>query len=467
MKFTPVVLCGGSGTRLWPLSRSHLPKQFLPLVSERTMVQETLTRLQGMEGAQPPIAIANDEHRFLAAEQLREISCPPQALLLEPAGRGTAAAAAAAALLVADPQSVLLVLPADHAISKLPQFHAAIEAAVRFAEDGALVVFGIKPATPHTGYGYIKQGPKREEAFVVERFVEKPDLETAKGFLAAGGYYWNSGIFVFRADRYLAELGRHRPEIVAAVKRAMAAAERDMDFVRPERAAFLAVPDDSIDRAVMEKTRDAVVVPARFGWSDVGSWSALWALGPKDALGNVSQGDVMARDSHGSYLRSEGRLIAAVGVENLVVIETSDALLVSTKEHADEVKLAVEQLKRSKRTEHAIHRRVYRPWGYYESIDQGERFQVKRLMLKPGARLSLQLHHRRAEHWVVVSGEAKVTRGDEELRLGANQSTYIPTGTRHRLENPGSEPLFVIEVQSGDYFGEDDIERFADDYRRT
>jgi mannose-1-phosphate guanylyltransferase/mannose-6-phosphate isomerase len=467
MSFTPVVLCGGSGTRLWPLSRSHLPKQFLPLVSERTMLQETLVRLQGLEDAQAPIAIANEEHRFLAAEQLREISCPPQALLLEPAGRGTAAAAAAAALLLPDKTTVMLLLPADHAISNLREFHAAVRSAVRLASAGALVVFGIAPASPHTGYGYIKQGAKREDAFVVERFVEKPDLETAKGFLAAGGYYWNGGIFVFRADRYLAELGRHRPDIVAAVTKAMAGSQRDADFVRPERAAFLSVPDDSIDRAVMEKTRDAVVVPARFGWSDVGSWSALWAIGAKDALGNVSQGDVMARDSHGSYLRSEGRLIAAVGVENLVVIETSDALLVSTKERADDVKLAVEQLKRSKRTEHATHRRVYRPWGYYESIDNGERFQVKRLMIKPGARLSLQLHRKRAEHWVVVSGEAKVTRGEEELRLGANQSTYIPTGTKHRLENPGTEPLFVIEVQSGDYFGEDDIERFADDYRRT
>jgi mannose-1-phosphate guanylyltransferase/mannose-6-phosphate isomerase len=301
---------------------------------------------------------------------------------------------------------------------------------------------------------------------VVERFVEKPDPETAKGFLAAGGYLWNSGMFAFRADRYLEELERHRPDIVEAVTRAMASAKRDMDFVRPEPAAFLSVPEDSIDRAVMEKTRDAVVVPAKFGWSDVGSWSALWALGAKDALGNVSQGDVMARDSHGSYLRSEGRLIAAVGIENLVVIETSDALLVSTRERADDVKLAVEQLRRSRRTEHAIHRRVYRPWGYYESIDAGERFQVKRLMVKPGARLSLQRHSKRAEHWVVVSGEALVTRGEEELRLGANQSTYIPTGTKHRLENVGSEPLFVIEVQSGDYFGEDDIERFADDYRR-
>jgi len=467
MQFVPVILCGGSGTRLWPLSRAHLPKQFLPLVSERTMLQETVARLQGLEGAQPPIALANDEHRFLAAEQLREVSCSPQAMILEPSGRGTAAAAAAAALLLADKASVLLVLAADHAISNLPQFHAAVRTAVRLAGDGALVVFGIAPASPHTGYGYIKQGAARDDAFVVERFVEKPDLETAKGFLAAGGYFWNSGMFAFRAERYLAELERHRPDIVSAVTRAMATAKRDMDFVRPDPAAFSAVAEDSIDRAVMEKTRDAVVVPAKFGWSDVGSWSALWALGAKDALGNVSQGDVMARDSHGSYLRSEGRLIAAVGVENLVVIETSDALLVSTRERADDVRLAVEQLKRSKRTEHAIHRRVYRPWGYYESIDAGERFQVKRLMVKPGARLSLQRHSRRAEHWVVVSGEALVTRGEEELRLGANQSTYIPTGTKHRLENVGAEPLFVIEVQSGDYFGEDDIERFADDYRRT
>ena len=469
MKVVPVILCGGSGTRLWPLSRSYLPKQFLPLISERTMLQETALRVKGIENATAPIAIANEEHRFLAAEQLREISLPPHALLLEPAGRGTAAAAAAAALLLRaeDPESVMLLMPADHAISKMPQFHAALRSAVQLATQGSLVVFGVVPTSPHTGYGYIRQGAPEGEAFVVERFVEKPNLETAKGFVAAGGYFWNSGIFVFRADRYLSELQRHRPDIVSAVSAAMGKAQRDADFVRPEREAFLAVPEDSIDRAVMERTRDAVVVPAKFTWSDVGSWSALWALGAKDAVGNVSHGDVMARDSRGSYLRSEGRLIAAVGVEDLVIIETSDALLVSTKERADDVKLAVEELKRSRRTEHAIHRRVYRPWGYYESIDMGERFQVKRLMIKPGSRLSLQLHRKRAEHWVVVSGEAKVTRGDEELILGPDQSTYIPTGTKHRLENAGSEPLFVIEVQSGDYFGEDDIERFADDYRRT
>lgn len=469
MKLVPVILCGGSGTRLWPLSRSYLPKQFLPLISERTMLQETALRVRGIEGAAAPILIANEEHRFLAAEQLREISAVPHALLLEPAGRGTAAAAAAAALMLRaeDPDSVMLLMPADHAISKLPQFHAAIRTAVQLASQGSLVVFGIAPASPHTGYGYIRQGAPEGEAFVVERFVEKPNLETAKGFLAAGGYFWNSGIFVFRAERYLSELQRHRPDILSAVTRAMGNAQRDIDFVRPEPEAFLAVPDDSIDRAVMERTRDAVVVPAKFTWSDVGSWSALWALGAKDAVGNVSHGDVMARDSRGSYLRSEGRLIAAVGVEDLVIVETKDALLVSTKDRADDVKLAVEELKRSRRTEHATHHRVYRPWGYYESIDAGERFQVKRLMLKPGARLSLQLHRKRAEHWVVVSGEAKVTRGDEELRLGPNQSTYISTGTKHRLENPGLDPLFVIEVQSGDYFGEDDIERFADDYRRT
>ena len=467
LEFVPVILCGGAGTRLWPLSRSYLPKQFLPLVSERTMLQETVGRLQGVAGTQPPIAITNDEHRFLAAEQLREASSPPQAILLEPAGRGTAAAAAAAALLLADKSSVMLVLAADHAISDLPQYHAALRSAVQLAAQGSLVVFGIPPTSPHTGYGYIRQGVPTGTAFVVDQFVEKPDLPTAKGFLASGGYFWNSGIFVFRADRYLAELQRHRPDVLAAVSAAMKAAQRDVDFVRPSREAFLAVPDDSIDRAVMERTRDAVVVPAKFTWSDVGSWSALWALGEKDEAGNVSQGDVLARDSRGSYLRSEGRLIAAVGVDDLVVIETSDALLVSTKARADDVKLAVEELKRQRRTEHAIHRRVYRPWGYYESIDHGERFQVKRLMIKPGARLSLQLHRRRAEHWVVVSGQAKVTRGEEEMLLGANQSTYIPTGAKHRLENPGTEPLFVIEVQSGDYFGEDDIERFADDYRRT
>ena len=315
MKIVPVILCGGSGTRLWPLSRSYLPKQFLPLISERTMLQETALRVRGIEGAAAPIAIANEEHRFLAAEQLREISTVPHALLLEPAGRGTAAAAAAAALMLRaeDPDSIMLLMPADHAISKLPHFHAAIRTAAQLASQGSLVVFGIAPSSPHTGYGYIRQGAPEGEAFAVERFVEKPNLETAKGFLAAGGYFWNSGIFVFRADRYLSELQRHRPDIVDAVSAAMSSAQRDVDFVRPGRDAFLAVPDDSIDRAVMERTRDAVVVPAKFTWSDVGSWSALWALGAKDAVGNVSHGDVMARDSRGSYLRSEGRLIAAVG----------------------------------------------------------------------------------------------------------------------------------------------------------
>ena len=361
----------------------------------------------------------------------------------------------------------MLVMAADHAIGSLPRFHAAISTAAKHAAQGAFVVFGVAPSRPHTGYGYIKQGTARDDAFVVDRFVEKPDLETAKSFLAAGGYLWNSGIFVFRADRYLAELERHRPDVAKSLRQAMSGAQRDADFVRPQREAFLAAPEDSIDRAVMEKTRDAVVVRARFEWSDVGSWSALWDLGQKDARGNVSQGDVLAHDSQGCYLRSDGRLVAAVGIENLVVIETSDALLVSTRERADDVRVAVEQLKRVKRTEPAIHRRVYRPWGYYESIDAGDGFQVKRLMIKPGARLSLQRHKHRAEHWVVVSGEAKVTRENEELQLRANQSTYIPTGAKHRLENPGAAPLYVIEVQSGTYLGEDDIERFADDYRRA
>ena len=467
MSLTPVVLCGGSGTRLWPLSRSNLPKQFLPLVSERTMLQETVMRLQGLDGAEAPIAIANEEHRFLVAEQLREISRPAQALVLEPAGRGTAAAAAAAALIAPQKDALMLVMAADHAIGNLPRFHAAIRTAAKHAAQGAFVVFGVVPSRPHTGYGYIKQGTPHDDAFVVDRFVEKPNLETAKAFLATGGYLWNSGIFVFRADRYLAELERYRPDVARALREAMSGAQRDADFIRPQREAFLAAPEDSIDRAVMEKTLDAVVVPARFEWSDVGSWSALWDLGQKDARGNVSQGDVLAHDSQGCYLRSDGRLVAAVGIENLVVIETSDALLVSTRERADDVRIAVEQLKKVKRTEPAIHRRVYRPWGYYESIDAGDGFQVKRLMIKPGARLSLQRHRHRAEHWVVVSGEAKVTRETEEMHLGPNQSTYIPTGAKHRLENPGVAPLYVIEVQSGAYLGEDDIERFADDYRRT
>lgn len=466
MKLVPVVLCGGSGTRLWPLSRSFLPKQFLPLLSERTLLQETLGRLAGLDGAQAPIAIANEEHRFLVAEQLREIGCAPRALLLEPVGRNTAPAVAAAALQVAG-DSVLLVLPADHSIAGLDELHAAIRAGAKLAEQGKLVVFGIPPKGPHTGYGYIKRGAPLEGAFAVERFVEKPGIDKARALLAEGGYFWNSGMFMFRADRYLAELGAARPEIVSGVRSALDAASRDLDFVRLDKEAFARVPSDSIDYAVMERTRQAAVVEARFAWSDVGSWNELWAAGAKDASGNVTHGDVLLADTKDSYIRSEGRLVAAVGASDMVIVETSDAVLVAHKERAEEVKQLVERMKASKRTEHALHRRVYRPWGYFESIDVGSRFQVKRLMIKPGAKISLQRHQKRAEHWVVVSGKARVTRDEDTIHLIENQSTFIPLGARHRLENPGTEPLYVIEVQSGSYLGEDDIERFADDYKRT
>jgi len=471
MKLVPVVLCGGSGTRLLPLSRSFLPKQFLPLVSERTMLQDTLARLSGLDGAESPIAVANEEHRFLVAEQLREIGCTPRALLLEPVGRNTAPAVAAAALQVA-PDSILLVLPADHSIAGLEELHAAIRAGAELAAGGKLVVFGIPPKSPHTGYGYVKRGPKvhsglREGAFAVERFVEKPALDKARAFLAEGGYFWNSGMFMFRADRFLAELDTGRPDIVAGVRKALDAAGRDLDFVRLDKDAFARVPSDSIDYAVMERTRDAVLIEARFAWSDVGSWNELWAAGAKDASGNVTHGDVLLADTKDSYIRSEGRLVAAVGASDMVIVETSDAVLVARKERADELKQMVERMKATQRPEHALHRRVYRPWGYFESLDTGDRFQVKRLMIKPGAKISLQRHQKRAEHWVVVSGKARITRDEDTIHLTENQSTFIPLGAKHRLENPGTEPLYVIEVQSGSYLGEDDIERFADDYKRT
>jgi mannose-1-phosphate guanylyltransferase len=433
------------------------------------MLQETVLRLEGLDVA-APIAITNEEHRFLVAEQLREISCRPQALLLEPEGRNTAPALAAAALLaVRDAaDAVLLVLPADHAIGDLPRFHAAVQRALALAIDGKLVVFGIPPTTPHTGYGYIKRGaPNGQDSYVVERFVEKPPRDKAEAFLAEGGYFWNGGMFVFGAGRYLEELRRSNSKIVQAAEKAVDHAQRDMDFVRLEREAFLSSPSDSIDYAVMERTRDACVVEAKFSWNDVGAWNALWDLAEKDADGNITHGDVIARESRNCYLHSEGRLIAALGASDLVVVETADAVLVSSKARADDVKKLVEELRLAQRPEHATHRRVYRPWGYFESIDAGNAFQVKRLMIKPGAKISLQLHHKRAEHWVVVSGVARITREKDEFLLHPNQSTYIPVGARHRLENAGDKPLYVIEVQSGEYLGEDDIERFADDYRRT
>jgi mannose-1-phosphate guanylyltransferase/mannose-6-phosphate isomerase len=452
-RIVPVILCGGSGTRLWPLSRASLPKQFLRLLSERTLLQETVLRLGS--DFERPIVVCNDEHRFIAAEQMREIGCTPQALLLEPVGRNTAPAAAAAALIA--PDATLALLAADHFIDDAAELRSTIRAAAELAAKGDLVVFGITPSGPETGYGYIRPGPDH----AVEKFVEKPTRQKAEQYLREG-YLWNSGMFVFTSQTFLAELGAHRPEIVAQVKKAVSAARRDLDFVRLDKDAFAACAADSIDYAVMEKTRRGRVLPARFGWSDIGSFDSLWRVAPKDAGGNVVRGDVAATDAKNCYLHSDARLLTAIGVQDLVVVQTSDAVLVAPKSRAQDIKQALA----GQRGEHLSHPRVYRPWGYYEALDAGSEYQVKRLMIKPGARLSLQRHRRRAEHWVVVSGTARVTVDDRTMDLGANQSTYIPSGSRHRLENRASEPLFVIEVQSGDYFGEDDIERFADDYKR-
>jgi mannose-1-phosphate guanylyltransferase/mannose-6-phosphate isomerase len=471
MALHPVILCGGSGTRLWPLSRALLPKQFLPLAGERTMLQETVLRLAGLDVAAPAV-VSHMEHRFLVAEQLRGAGVKPGLHLLEPEARNTAPAIAAAALCLEreDPQALLLVLPSDHVIQERERFHDAVRRAARLAAAGRLVTFGLVPRAPATGYGYIRRGDPDEsvpEAFAVAEFVEKPDRARASAFLAEGGYYWNSGMFLFGARRYLEELGRLRPDIMTAVEAAVRRSARDLDFTRLDAEAFSRCPAESVDYAVMERTRSAAVVAADMGWSDVGSWSELWSLESKDEHGNAVRGDVYLEGAAGCYVRAEDRLVAALGVCDLVIVETDDAVLVAHKDQAQNVKQAVEHLKGARRAEHISHRRVYRPWGYFESIDEGTGYQVKRLMLKPGARISLQRHRRRAEHWVVVAGRAKVTRDAEEAVLGPNQSTYIPLGTRHRLENVGDEPLLVIEVQSGDYLGEDDIERFDDDYRRS
>jgi len=470
--FFPVILSGGSGSRLWPMSRRLLPKQFLPLASDRTLLQDTALRLQGAQGASDPIVVSNTEHRFLVAEQLREIDVRPGAQILEPAGRNTAPAVAAAArcALELDAGACLLVLPSDHLIRDVPAFHAAIAAALPLAAQGALVTFGIVPRGPATGYGYIERGapiagPGR--AFRVSRFVEKPDLDTATRYVASGAFFWNSGMFMFRAARYLEELGRYRPDIQAGADAAWKARVRDLDFLRLDPAAFAACPADSIDYAVMERTSGSAMVEADIGWSDVGSWSELWEIGGKDAQGNVVLGDVDVHGASGCYVRSDARLVSVLGARDLVIVETEDAVLVADKARAQEVKEVVERLERRSRPEHVLHRRVYRPWGYYEQVDAGERFQVKRIMVKPGASLSLQLHRQRAEHWVVVSGTARVVRGDETVSLRENESTYIPIGVKHRLANPGAEPLYIVEIQSGSYLGEDDIVRVEDDYGRA
>lgn len=462
----PVILSGGSGTRLWPLSREAYPKQFLPLVGDDTMLQATWKRVAAITPCQP-IVVANDGHRFMVAEQLREAGAVPAAVILEPMGRNTAPAIALAALEATrhGEDALLLVLPSDHVISDEPAFHAAVRAAAEAAESGRLVTFGIVPTAAETGYGYIRAAGQGDTARPVEQFVEKPDRATAETYVASGDYFWNSGMFLFRASRVLAELETLQPAIVAQCRRALAAAQRDPDFVRVDKDAFSACPSDSIDYAVMEKTVDATVVPLDAGWSDVGSWSALWEVSPQDSAGNAHRGDVVAIDCRNTYAYGQ-RLIAMVGLEDVVVVETDDAIMVGHRDRVQKVKDVVGHLKQNGRTHATWHRKVYRPWGAYDSIDQGERFQVKRITVKPGGTLSLQMHHHRAEHWIVVSGTAKVTRGDEVILLTENQSTYIPLGVVHRLENPGKLPLELIEVQSGSYLGEDDIVRFEDVYGR-
>jgi mannose-1-phosphate guanylyltransferase/mannose-6-phosphate isomerase len=470
LRFYPVILSGGSGTRLWPMSRRLLPKQFLALLSRHTLFQETALRVRPIPGCEAPIVVCNDEQRFLAADQLREIGVQAAPMILEPVGRNTAPAIAVAALAARErsPDALLLVLPSDHTITQPEAFRRDAAVALELASRGYLATFGIVPSAPETGFGYIERGaPLEGGACKVASFREKPDRTAAEGFVASGRFLWNSGMFAFSGAKYLDELERMRPDMLDAASRAYSKSVRDLDFLRLDRDAFAACPSDSIDYAVMEKTADAVVVQSDPGWSDIGTWSALWSISPKDAAGNVAVGDVYLRDSGGCYVRSEKRHIFAIGLKELVVVETEDALLVAAKERSQDVKEAVANLQAKARSEHVSHTRVHRPWGYYESVDAGERFQVKRIMVKPQAALSLQMHHHRAEHWVVVSGTAKVTRGEDQLLLSENESVFIPIGAKHRLENPGKMPLYLIEVQSGGYLGEDDIVRFEDKYKRT
>jgi mannose-1-phosphate guanylyltransferase/mannose-6-phosphate isomerase len=467
----PVILSGGAGSRLWPLSRKALPKQLLPLAGPKTMIQETMARVRGTDFGQP-IVISGQEHRFLIAEQLRASGVNDARIILEPAGRNTAPAAAIASLKVLedDADGLVLLMPSDHVIADQKAFQSAIAIAAKAARAGSLVTFGIKPAAPETGYGYIKRGSALETApgaFQIERFVEKPDRATAQNYLTDGGYYWNSGIFLFSARTFLKEMERLEPAMLGFCRDAIAHAHRDMDFIRLGEVAFLACPSQSIDYAIMEHAAHAAVVPVEMGWNDVGSWQSLWDISPHGADGNALIGEVVTEKSRNSYIRSEGPLVAAVGVEDLVVVATKDAVLVSHRDKAQDVKKIVEQLEASGRGQHIHHAMVHRPWGSYESVDTGDRFQVKRIIVKPGAKLSLQMHHHRAEHWVVVSGTAFVTCDEKQFLLQENESTFIPAGAKHRLENPGKVALHLIEVQSGGYLGEDDIVRFEDTYGRA
>lgn len=466
----PAIMCGGSGTRMWPLSRAMFPKQFISLVNDTSMLQDTILRLPN--SCQSPLYICNEEHRFMLAEQVRQITQGEQLtgnILLEPEGRNTAPAVAIAAIeaLKNNEDAVLLVLAADHVIKDTASFHQAIETALTAIAQDKLVTFGIVPDCAETGYGYIKQGTSYQDGFFdVAEFVEKPSKPIAEQYLASKEYLWNSGMFMFKAKQYLAELEKHRPDILQSCLDAMKATSEDLDFLRPAKDAFLACPSESIDYAVMEKTDAAVVVPLDAGWSDVGSYSALWDVLPQDADGNACRGDVLTENTRNSYIHSDHKLIATVGVDNLVIVDTPDAVLVANKDQVQDVKNIVNRLKINNREESNFHRQVFRPWGDYDSIDHGERFQVKRITVKPGAKLSVQMHHHRAEHWVIVSGTAKVTIDEKTFLLSENQSAYIPIGAVHALENPGKVPLEMIEVQSGSYLGEDDIVRFEDKYGR-
>ncbi|MDC9603967.1 mannose-1-phosphate guanylyltransferase/mannose-6-phosphate isomerase [Xenorhabdus griffiniae] len=467
----PVIMAGGSGSRLWPLSRELYPKQFLKLDGEFTMLQTTVQRLNELS-TESPLVICNEEHRFLVAEQLRHLGKLGHNIILEPLGRNTAPAIALAALTALqtvdnDEDPLLLVLAADHVIRDEKTFTQVVQQAIPHADAGKLVTFGIVPTHAETGYGYIQRGTEYKGVFTVEQFVEKPDIVTAEQYLQSGEYYWNSGMFLFRASRFLQELKTFRPDIYSACVAAVGTVNPDLDFVRVDKSAFLSCPSESIDYAVMEKTTDAVVIPLSAGWSDVGSWSSLWDISEKDDDGNVFRGDVLQYNSNGNYVYSENSLVSLVGVKNLVVVQTKDAVLVVDQTQVQDVKKIVESLKRSGRSEHRLHREIYRPWGKYDSIDKGKRYQVNRITVRPGESLSTQMHHHRAEHWIVVAGTARVTQGNNSYLVTENESTYIPVGVVHTLENPGKVPLEVIEIQSGNYLGDDDIVRLNDRYGRV